>query len=104
MAVAGTVHGLTPGNSLWLMTHPQAGGGSYFFTDGAAVATNDNDWTFPDKQVGDDSDKGKSIDYDAILANQACSAKLTQAAANDAIDELPDGCTIVATVTIQVNK
>ncbi|MEV6831877.1 hypothetical protein [Amycolatopsis sp. NPDC051102] len=104
VAVAGTVHGLSPGSSLWLMTQPQAGGGSYFFTNGSAVATYDRDWSFPDRQVGDVSDKGKTIDYDAVLANSTCSAALTQAAANDAIDALPDGCTVVARVTIRVNK
>jgi hypothetical protein len=102
VAVAGTVGGLGA-NTLWLLTKPDAGGGSYYFTEQSPVATQDGRWTFPDTGVGDNSDKGRNIAYLAIVANDTCSSTLTQAP-DDTIDSLPAGCSIAAAVSIHVNK
>jgi hypothetical protein len=101
VAVSGTLSDIGH-DTLWLLTKPDAGGGSYFLTDNAPVATRDGTWSFPDTGVGDDSDRGKGITYLAVDADASCASKLT--AAGDAVDSLPTGCTIVATVAVAVNR
>lgn len=87
-------------NSLWLVTKPQAGGGSYYLTEHSPITTRDGDWFYTDSDVGDATDKGKTITYLAIEANTTCADGL--ASAGDDVKVLPSGCTQLASVAIHV--
>lgn len=88
-------------NSLWLLTKPQAGGGHYYLTEHTPVTHTDGDWFYTDSDVGDLTDKGKTITYLAIMADPTCAT--TSSKADETIEELPRGCKQLASVSIHVN-
>lgn len=93
--VAGSVTGLA-GDTLWVVTKPDAGDGLYYLTLGGPVTDHDGNWSFTDPEVGDDSDRGHNIVYFALQANRACSETLAVTPRNVNGDRtfalLPAGC------------
>jgi hypothetical protein len=91
--VAGTLRGIGD-DTLWLVTKPDAGEGFYYLTANGPVARQDGDWSFPDTEVGDETDKGMGIYYLAVQANKHCADILSST--DTKIKPLPTGCTVRA--------
>jgi hypothetical protein len=97
VTVTGTVTGLGS-NTLWILSWHEDGG-SFFLIPGAAgvsaVTTKDGPWSTTDQNVGNSSDKGRTIAYTAVGANSECNKTLSAMRDDDSFREPPKGCIIL---------
>lgn len=83
VVVSGSVSGLPPGTTLWMVYTASNGGPDYYLISNRPVLNSDGSWNFTDTEVGDASDIGGTITYHAIQADTACNQALVDAAAKD---------------------
>jgi hypothetical protein len=106
LSLSGYVQGLG-GNQLWIMSR-HGNDPSYYLVAKAGpvgnlpAATRDGRWAVDDVHAGNSTDLNSQFTYYALEANADCTRTLSSMNSYHTLDDLPNGCTRLTDVSVQV--